>query len=74
MFSTLADAIALSRKAIQDGREIFVFPPDLNPSEFFSNFDQYNASWLNYDRKVTSINAGKHSARRTNPKGIVYRH
>lgn len=73
MFSTLADAIALSRKAIQDGREIFIFPANLNPSEFYATFGEENGSWSNYNPKVTNINSGKHSSRRTKSKGMAYR-
>jgi hypothetical protein len=31
MFHQLVDAIALHRKAKQQGKEIYIFPPDVNP-------------------------------------------
>ncbi|MFB2936272.1 hypothetical protein ACE1B6_13555 [Aerosakkonemataceae cyanobacterium BLCC-F154] len=33
MFHQLVDAIALHRKAKQQGKELFIFPPDVNPRE-----------------------------------------
>jgi hypothetical protein len=34
MFYSLVDAIALCYEAIPEGKELFVFPPGLNPCEF----------------------------------------
>ncbi|OKH39095.1 hypothetical protein NIES2119_08165 [[Phormidium ambiguum] IAM M-71] len=32
-FHQLKDAIALHRKAKQQGKELFIFPPDVNPKD-----------------------------------------
>ena len=36
MFCHLVDAIALHQNALKEGKEIFIFPPDSDPNDFFS--------------------------------------
>ncbi|MBE9224800.1 hypothetical protein IQ264_04870 [Phormidium sp. LEGE 05292] len=33
MFHQLVDAIAIHRKAKKQGKELFIFPPDVNPKD-----------------------------------------
>ena len=36
MFSRLGDAITLHQNALKEGKEIFIFPSDCDPNDFFS--------------------------------------
>lgn len=65
MFYNLADAIALARKASQEGKEILVFPSDLNPYHFWANLAEENANSSNDKKtaKSSSVVPFPHSAK-----------
>lgn len=36
MFSPLVEAIAFHQNALKEGKEIFIFPPDVDPNDLFT--------------------------------------
>jgi len=54
MFYSLEEAIALCRRAMQEGREIFVFPSEVNPCGWQHSFN--STGWdHNPQTQITSL-------------------
>ena len=55
MFCPLVDAIALYRNALKEGKEIFIFPPDSDPNDFFSELAYLQPPRLREAGELTNL-------------------